>query len=84
MLRRTMRKWMQAKLQAVKEELRRRRHATIGEQAEYLRAVVQGHRQYYGVPGTSQRSTRSAGHSADCGGGRSAAVVNEAASRGSA
>ena len=49
-LRRTMRKRMQAKLQDVKEELRRRRHTTIGEQAEYLRAVVQGHLRYYGVP----------------------------------
>ena len=49
-LRRTMRKRMQAKLQVVKAELRRRRHTTIGEQAEYLRAVVQGHIGYYGVP----------------------------------
>jgi hypothetical protein len=37
-------------LRAVKEELRRRRHRTIGEQAEYLRAVVQGHSRYYGMP----------------------------------
>jgi RNA-directed DNA polymerase len=49
-LRQTMRKRMQAKLQVVKEELRRRRHTTIGEQADYLRAVVQGHMRYYGVP----------------------------------
>ena len=49
-LRETMRKRMQAKLQEVKQELRKRRHATIGEQAQYLRAVVQGHLQYYGVP----------------------------------
>jgi RNA-directed DNA polymerase len=49
-LRRTMRKRMTAKLQGVKEELRRRRHATIGEQGKYLRAVVQGHLQYYAVP----------------------------------
>jgi group II intron reverse transcriptase/maturase len=49
-LRRTMRKRMTAKLQAVKEELRRRRHTTISEQGKYLRAVVQGHLQYYGVP----------------------------------
>jgi hypothetical protein len=41
---------MPAKLQEVKEELRRRRHTTIGEPAEYLRAVVQGHIRYYGVP----------------------------------
>jgi group II intron reverse transcriptase/maturase len=49
-LRRTMRKRMTAKLQAVKEELRGRRHTTIGEQGKYLRAVVQGHMQYYAVP----------------------------------
>jgi hypothetical protein len=49
-LRRTMRKRMRAKLQEVKEQLRRRRHTTISEQAEYLRAVVQGHVRYYGVP----------------------------------
>jgi RNA-directed DNA polymerase len=49
-LRQTMRKRMRAKLQAVKDELRRRRHTTIGEQGKYLRAVVQGHLQYYGVP----------------------------------
>ena len=56
-LRRTMRKRMQAKLQEVKEELRRRRHTTIGEQAEYLRAVVQGHLRYYGVPRNSPALT---------------------------
>jgi group II intron reverse transcriptase/maturase len=56
-LRRTMRKRMQAKLQEVKAELRRRRHATIGEQAEYLRAVVQGHMRYYGVPRNSPALT---------------------------
>jgi group II intron reverse transcriptase/maturase len=49
-LRRTMRKRMTAKLQAVTEELRGRRHTTIGEQGKYLRAVVQGHVQYYAVP----------------------------------
>ena len=52
-LRRTMRKRMQAKLQDVKAELRQRRHMTVGEQADYLRALVQGHIQYYGVPRNS-------------------------------
>ncbi len=89
-LRRTMRKRMQAKLREVKEELRRRRHLTIGEQAKYLGAVVHGHARYYGVPrnfpalhtfrwalgrlwwrSLSRRSPQ-------------AAVVSEAASRGSA
>jgi RNA-directed DNA polymerase len=49
-LRKTMRKRMQAKLQAVKLELQRRRHTTIGEQGKYLGAVMRGHLQYYGVP----------------------------------
>ena len=49
-LRRTRRKRMQAKLHEVKEELRRRRHTTVGEQAQYLKAVLQGHQRYYGVP----------------------------------
>jgi RNA-directed DNA polymerase len=49
-LRQTMRKKMQAKLLAVKIELRKRMHQTIPEQGVYLRAVVRGHFQYYGVP----------------------------------
>jgi RNA-directed DNA polymerase len=49
-LRQTMRKRMQAKLQAVKLELRRRMHTPVPEQGRYLRAVVLGHLRYYGVP----------------------------------
>jgi RNA-directed DNA polymerase len=49
-LRRTMRTRMQAKLQAVKAELRRRRHCPLPEVGAYVRAVVRGHLQYYGVP----------------------------------
>ncbi len=49
-LRQTMRKRMQAKLQAVKLELRRRMHTAIPEHGKYLRAVVLGHLRYYGVP----------------------------------
>jgi len=49
-LRQTMRKRMQAKLKAVKAELRRRMHRPIPEQGAYLRAVVTGHTRYYGVP----------------------------------
>ena len=40
----------QAKLQAVKTELRRRMHQPVPEQGAYLRAVVLGHVRYYGVP----------------------------------
>lgn len=49
-LRQTMRTRWQAKLRAVKIELRRRLHHPLPEQGAYLRAVVLGHNQYYGVP----------------------------------
>jgi RNA-directed DNA polymerase len=49
-LRRTMRTRMQAKLKAVKMELRRRMHQPLPELGAYVRAVVIGHVQYYGVP----------------------------------
>jgi hypothetical protein len=49
-LRQTMRRRWQAKLQAVKLELRRRLHQSIPEQGTYLRQVVRGHLQYYGGP----------------------------------
>ena len=50
-LRQTIRKRMQAKLQAVKTELRRRMHEPIPEVGKWLKAVVGGHIRYYGVPG---------------------------------
>jgi len=49
-LRQTIRKRMQAKLQAVKTELRRRIHEPIPVVGEWLKAVVGGHIRYYGVP----------------------------------
>jgi group II intron reverse transcriptase/maturase len=49
-LRQTMRRRMQAKLKAVKQELWQRMHQTIPEQGAYLRSVVAGHVRYYGVP----------------------------------
>jgi RNA-directed DNA polymerase len=49
-LRRTMRKRMQAKFKEVKEELRRRMHHPVPEQGAYLRAVVGGYIRYHGVP----------------------------------
>jgi RNA-directed DNA polymerase len=49
-LRQTMRTRWQAKLQAVKAELRRRLHAPIREVGVYLRSVVMGHTRYFGVP----------------------------------
>jgi RNA-directed DNA polymerase len=49
-LRRTMRTRWQAKLQAVKLELRRRMHQPLPELGAYVRAVITGHVRYYGVP----------------------------------
>src|SRR5450755_2259922 len=49
-LRQTIRKRLQAKLNAVKAELRLRMHEPIPEQSKWLQAVVRGHVRYYGVP----------------------------------
>ena len=49
-LRQTMRQRLQAKLKALKEELRRRMHLSVPEQRAYLRSVVAGHVRYFGVP----------------------------------
>jgi RNA-directed DNA polymerase len=49
-LRQTIRKRLQAKLNEVKAELRRRMHEPIPEQGKWLQAVVRGHIRYYGVP----------------------------------
>ena len=54
-LRTTMRRRWQAKLQEVTTELRRRLHAPLPEQGAYLRAVVTGHARYYGVPRNAPR-----------------------------
>jgi hypothetical protein len=49
-LRQTMRQRWQAKLRALKDELRQRMHTPIAEQGAYLRSVLLGHFRYYGVP----------------------------------
>src|SRR5271167_3432092 len=49
-LRQTMCKRLQAKLNEVKAEIQRRMHEPIPEQGKWLRAVVGGHFRYYGVP----------------------------------
>ena len=49
-LRQTIRKRLQAKLNAVKAELRRRMHEPIPALGKWLQAVVRGHIRYYGVP----------------------------------
>ena len=45
---------MRAKLKAVKDELRRRRHQPIPGQGQWLKSVVQGHMAYYAVPGNTR------------------------------
>jgi RNA-directed DNA polymerase len=49
-LRQTMRKRLQAKLNEVKTELRRRLPRSLPEVGQWLRSVVSGHFRYYGVP----------------------------------
>ena len=49
-VRQTMRKRLQAKLGEVKAELRRRLHDPIPKVGTWLRTVILGHLQYYGVP----------------------------------
>lgn len=49
-LRRTMSKRKRSKLKAVKAELRQRMHQRVAEVGNWLRAVVEGHNRYYGVP----------------------------------
>jgi RNA-directed DNA polymerase len=61
-LRQTVRQRWQAKLKAVKAELRRRLHEPLSAVGGYLRSVVLGHVRYYGVPmnGSSIVAFRSA------------------------
>jgi RNA-directed DNA polymerase len=49
-LRQTMKKRMRAKLKALNIEMKRRMHTPIPEQGQWLRSVLMGHYQYYGVP----------------------------------
>lgn len=49
-LRRTSRKRMRRKLGEIKVELRRRLHVPVPEVGKWLRAVLKGHFNYYGVP----------------------------------
>jgi RNA-directed DNA polymerase len=59
-LRKTIHQRLSAKLRALKEELRRRRHLSVAELGKWLRSVVQGYFTYHTVPGNlaSLRSFR--------------------------
>jgi RNA-directed DNA polymerase len=48
--RRTMSRRKRAKLKEVRKELRKRMHQRVAEVGKWLRSVVAGHNQYYGVP----------------------------------
>src|SRR5439155_7937826 len=48
-LRQTIRKRLQTKLNEVKAELQRRMHEPIPEVGKWLQAVVRGHIRYYGL-----------------------------------
>jgi RNA-directed DNA polymerase len=50
----TDKKRMHAKRRAVKAEMRRRMHLPIPQQGAWLRSVLRGHVNYYGVPGNYQ------------------------------
>jgi RNA-directed DNA polymerase len=52
-VRKTMRKRLRNKLRAVKAELQRRMHDPIPEVGRWLKSVVDGHANYYGVPNNS-------------------------------
>jgi group II intron reverse transcriptase/maturase len=49
--RRTVAKRMRAKLQGIKEELRRKMHEPVSVVGEWLKRVVEGYYRYYAVPG---------------------------------
>jgi len=48
--RQTMRKRLRAKLKQIKAELRRRMHLSIPVVGQWLKRILQGHYNYYGVP----------------------------------
>lgn len=50
-LRRTSRRKRRAKLAAIAREARKRRHEPVRRQQAWLRSVLRGHYNYYGVPG---------------------------------
>lgn len=57
-LRKTIAKRLRIKVREMRVEILRRRHVPVTELGKWLRSVVQGHLNYYGVPG-NRRSTDS-------------------------
>jgi RNA-directed DNA polymerase len=56
--RRTSGKKRKAKLESLREDMRRRRHQPVPAQFAWLSSVLEGHYRYYGVP-TNSRALRS-------------------------
>ena len=55
-LRKTVAKRLRAKIKEVKGQLLERRHDPVPEQGKWLRSVVQGHLNYFAVPGNRYRT----------------------------
>jgi hypothetical protein len=53
--RKTVGKKMRGKLQQIKQQLRIRMHAPVGETGKWLRSVVQGYFNYHAIPGNGPR-----------------------------
>src|SRR6266542_2896244 len=51
----TIAKRMRAKLKALNQELKRRRHEPVPDQGRWLASVLRGHMAYYAVPGNTDR-----------------------------
>ena len=49
--RKTIRKRMRAKLHEVKQQLRERMHDPVRQTGQWLKSIMQGHSNYYAVPG---------------------------------
>src|ERR1700758_2406894 len=80
--RKTIRKRIRGKLRKVKQQLRMRMHDPLPQTGRWLQSVVQGHFNYYAVPGTSQVWGRSATGCWRYGGVLSAAGARNTGSRG--
>ena len=52
--RKTIAKRLRAKLKEVREEIIKRMHVPVPEQGPWLRTVINGHFNYYGVPGNGR------------------------------
>jgi hypothetical protein len=54
----TIRKRMVAKLRDIKQQLRTRMHDPVRQTGHWLKSIVQGHFNYYPVPGKPRQSER--------------------------